>query len=93
MFIQFVQQLAVHPHLSELYYRGIQDFESLKGAEIVRFSAFMDQMFKLFEEAYHGQLERHMDARVWRGGRGGPARLQHISGRSGLVAYTLALVQ
>jgi hypothetical protein len=67
MFIQFAQQLAVHPHLSELYCRGIHDFESLKGAEVVRFSAFMDQMFKLFEEAYHGQLERHMDARVWRG--------------------------
>jgi hypothetical protein len=46
MFIQFPQQLT-ESHLSELYYRGIQDFESLKGAEIVRFSALMDQMFKL----------------------------------------------
>ena len=68
MFIRFAQQFAEHPHLSELYYRDIHDFESLKGAELVRFSAVMHQMFKLFEEVYYGQLEGHMEARVWREG-------------------------
>jgi hypothetical protein len=67
-----------------LYYRGIQDFESLKGAEIVRFSAFMDKMFKLFEEAYHGQLERHMDARVWRGAE---AALRDLYAYPGVQAW------
>ena len=34
---RWVQQLSEHPHLRELYYRGIHDFDSLKGADLVGF--------------------------------------------------------
>jgi hypothetical protein len=49
-FNRWVQQLSEHPDLSELYYRGIHDFECLEGANLVRFSALMDQLFRVYEE-------------------------------------------
>jgi hypothetical protein len=41
MLIRLTQQLAEHPHLTELWYRGLHDFESLEGAERIRFSALI----------------------------------------------------
>ena len=64
-FNRWSQQLAEQPHLSELYHRGIHDFESLEGAELVRFTIIMSQLFRNYEDAYYGQLEGHLDARVW----------------------------
>ena len=34
--IRWLGELVAHPHLRELYYRGIHDFESLKGADLSR---------------------------------------------------------
>ena len=67
LFIRFVRHVAESPHLSELYYRGIQDFDSLEGVELVRFSAIMTQVFRVSEEAYYGQLEGHLSPRMWHG--------------------------
>jgi len=50
---QWVRQVSGHPDLSELYYRGIHDFESLEGVEIVRFSGLMIDMFRRSEEMYY----------------------------------------
>jgi hypothetical protein len=66
-FTRWTQQLADQPHLSELYYRGIHDFESLEGAELVRFSVIMHRLFRNYEDAYYAKLEGHLDARVWHG--------------------------
>jgi hypothetical protein len=30
---RLAQQLTEHPHLAELYYRGLDDFESLEGVD------------------------------------------------------------
>jgi hypothetical protein len=59
-------QLATHPHLAEVWYRGIQDRESLKGPDRETFNAFTIQLFHIFEELYYQQLERHLDQRLWR---------------------------
>ncbi len=32
-FNRLAQQLTEHPHLAELYYRGLDDFESLEGVD------------------------------------------------------------
>jgi hypothetical protein len=40
-YTQWVRQVSGRPDLSELYYRGIHDFESLEGVEVVRFSGLM----------------------------------------------------
>ena len=63
---RWVQQLSEHPHLRELYYRGIHDFESLEGADLVGFSALMVALFRAYEDMYHLKLEG-MDVHVWRG--------------------------
>ena len=63
--IRWLGELVAHPHLRELYYRGIHDFESLKGADLVGFSMLMDQLFYIYQEMYYQQLEGHLDQRVW----------------------------
>ena len=84
MLIRFAQQVAEHPHLSELFYRGIHDFESLEGAERMRFSALMDQLFRLYEETYYGQSEGHVAARIWRQAE---APLRDFSAYPGVQAW------
>ena len=37
-FNRWIQQLTERPDVRELYYRGIHDFDSLKGADLVGFS-------------------------------------------------------
>jgi hypothetical protein len=66
-FTQSIQQLTAHPDLSELFFRGIHDFESLKGAEIVRFGSLMHSTFRQSEEVYYRQLEGHLHSRVGHG--------------------------
>ena len=61
------QQLTEHPHLTEVYYRGIHDFESLEGADLARFSALVLQAFRNLEAMYYQHLEGHVDPRVWLG--------------------------
>ena len=58
-------QLAQHPHLAQLFDRGIRDLKSLEGADRVSFEAFMLQWFHIFAEMYHQHLEGHLDPRVW----------------------------
>jgi hypothetical protein len=63
--IRWLRELAAHPHLRELYYRGLQDFESLEGADLIGFSVLMNQLFYLYQEMYHQQLEGRLNPRVW----------------------------
>ena len=64
---RWLGELVEHPHLAELYYRGIRNFRSLKSADFVRFSALMEQMFYIFRELYYQQLDGHLDPRLWDG--------------------------
>jgi len=58
-------QLASHPHLAEVWNRGVQDWESLEGADAITFQAIMLQLFHIFKEMYYAQLEGHLDPRLW----------------------------
>jgi hypothetical protein len=91
-YTRWIHQVSGHPDLREVYYRGIHDFESLKGADLVGFSAVMVEAFRHYEGLYYLQLGSHLDPRLWRGWEA-DARRQRISWSSGLVAFTLALVQ
>ena len=50
-----------------MYYRGIYDFDSLKGADLVGFSALMLEAFRRYEEVYYHQSEGQLGERLWRG--------------------------
>jgi hypothetical protein len=63
--VRWLGQLAVHPHLRELYYRGIHDLDSLEGPDLVGFSVLMNQFFHIVEEMYYQRLEGHADPRLW----------------------------
>ena len=65
-FIRLLQQLAEHPDLNDLFYRGNKDFKSLEQAEQGRLASFFHQIFRTYEEVYHAQLEGQLDGRVWR---------------------------
>ncbi|HEV3100502.1 MAG TPA: hypothetical protein VGY75_12380, partial [Candidatus Udaeobacter sp.] len=45
IFTLLSRQLAEHPDLRELYYRGLHDFESLEGTDLVGFAQVMLQLF------------------------------------------------
>jgi hypothetical protein len=63
---RWLGQLASHPHLAEVWNRGVQDWESLKGPDADTFQAFMLQLFHIFNEMYYEHLEGHLDPRLWR---------------------------
>ena len=81
---RWLAQLVEHPHLRELYYRGIQDFESLQGADLLGFSALMTQLFRMFSEAYFQRSEGHLEPRVW---REVDANLREFNGYPGVQAW------
>ena len=81
---RWLREVAEHPDLAELYYRGIQDFRSLKNGDLVRFSALMNQVFYIFRELYFQQLDGHLDPRLW-----GPteAAMRDINAYPGVQAW------
>lgn len=66
-FNQWLYGLAGNPQIGELYDRGMRDFHAIKGADLPRFSALMDSLFRIYEDMYYQNLEGHLDPRVWRG--------------------------
>lgn len=56
--------------LSRIHLRGIHNFASLEGADLIRFTSLFGLMFRVFEEAYFQRAERHFDVRVWKGYEG-----------------------
>ena len=84
IFIRWAQQLADNQNLRELYYRGLHDFESLEGTDLVGFAQVMLQLFRAYEEAYYGHLEGDVDPRLWRGWE---AAMRDINGYPGVQAY------
>jgi hypothetical protein len=63
---RWLGQIASHPHLAEVWHRGIRDMESLKGPDGATFHALMLQLFHIFNEMYYEQLEGHLEPRLWR---------------------------
>ena len=84
IFIRWSQQLADNQNLRELYYRGLHDFESLEGADLVGFGVLMSGLFRLCEEAYYRHLEGHLDARVWYGWE---AAMNDLNGYPGVQGW------
>jgi len=84
IFIRWSQQLADNQNLRELYYRGLHDFESLEGADLVGFGILIQGLFRLWEEAYYRHLEGHLDARVWYGWE---AAMNDLNGYPGVQGW------
>ena len=64
---QYFKTCAEDADLAELWFRGIYDFQSIKGASLMRFSSLMDYLFRIYEDMYYQRLEGHLDPRVWGG--------------------------
>ena len=80
---RWLGELVVHPHLGELYYRGIRDFESLEDADLIGFSVLMVEAFRLYEEVYSQRLEGQLGPRLWRGFEAGMRDLNAYPGVQG----------
>ena len=83
-YTQWVRQVSGHPDLSELFYRGIHDFESLEGVELVRFSGLLVEVFRRSEEMYYLQLQGHLEPYVWNGLE---ASMRDFNGYPGVQAW------
>jgi len=62
---RWMGQLAQNLRLAELWNRGVQNYESLEGADRSSFDACMLQLFHIFAEMYSQQVEGHLDPRLW----------------------------
>jgi hypothetical protein len=67
LFTRLNQQVAEHADLTELCNRGFNDFESLEGADRMRFNSYMHSAFRSIEAVYYQHLDGHSDPRLWRG--------------------------
>ena len=81
---RWLEELVAYPHVRELYYRGIHDFESLKGADVVGCSTLMAQLFRMYEETYDQLLEGHLAPRMWRRAE---APMRDLIGYPGIQAW------
>ncbi len=92
IFIRWSQQLADNQNLRELYYRGLHDFESLEGADLVGFGILDVRAVSTLRGSLLSTLGGASGCTrvVWVGS--GNEGAQRISGSSGLVAFTLPLV-
>ena len=63
----FASTLATGPEVAELYLRGMHDFSLLQGPELVRFSALMIHMFRLYEDQFLQLTAGDLDPQVWHG--------------------------
>ena len=79
-----IRQLSSRSEIRELYYRGIHDYESLEGADLVGFGVFMLEMFRSNEELYYQLLEGKLDPRLWSGSE---AALRDINAYPGVQAW------
>lgn len=64
---QYFKTCAEDADLAELWFRGIYDFQSIKGPSLMRFSSLMDYLFRIYEDMYYQHLEGQLDPRVWSG--------------------------
>jgi len=64
---QFFRTVAQDAELADFFYRGMRDFEANKAGSLLRFSALMDYLFRIYEDMYYQHLEGHLDPRVWSG--------------------------
>ena len=64
---QFFRTIAQDAELADFFYRGMHDFGANKGGNLLRFSALVDYMFRIYEDMYYQHLEGRLDPRVWRG--------------------------
>ena len=55
------------PGVADLFLRGLNDFSSLSGAQVPRFSSLLGQMCRTWEDQFFQWSEGHFDLRVWRG--------------------------
>jgi hypothetical protein len=57
--------IADNPGLADLFVRGLNDFPSLAGADLSRFSALLAHMCRMWEDQFFQWSEGHFDSRVW----------------------------
>ena len=81
---QYFKTIAEDADLAELWYRGIYEFESNKGANLMRFSSLMDYLFRIYEDMYYQHREGHLDARVREGFK---AIMRDINAYPGIQAW------
>jgi hypothetical protein len=80
----YFKTIAQDADLADLSYRGIHDFEPHQGATLLRFSALMDYLFRIYEDMYYQYCEGHLDPSVWSGFE---AQLRDINAYPGIQAW------
>ena len=63
----FLNTVATNTELADVFFRGTQDFNCLKGSELPRFSALLTSLFRFYEDLYFQWIDGNLDRRIWDG--------------------------
>ena len=63
----FLKTMAADGELAAIYMRGIRDFSSVEGSDLVRFGSALGFLFRVFDEAYYHWSEGNLETHVWHG--------------------------
>ena len=64
MYNTFTSDLT-NPELAVIWHKGMQDFASLKGGELVQFSAVAGQLMRIFETAFSQWRRGALEDQLW----------------------------
>ena len=59
--------IAAHGDLADILTRGFVDRDSLTGAEKLRFHSYLQNLLKIFEDAYYNMREETLEEEFWDG--------------------------
>jgi hypothetical protein len=77
---EFTQPISSDPELYRIFSLGIEEFDSLAGADRGRFLHLAFQMGKVFESAYYHHAQGLLDEGIWVGWRTAMAHYFHAPG-------------
>jgi hypothetical protein len=77
---EFTQPIASDPELYRIFSAGVEEFDSLVGADRGRFLHLAFQMGKVFESAYYHHLQGLLDDGIWAGWKAAMAHYFHAPG-------------
>jgi len=63
----FLKTMATDGELAAIYMRGINDFNSVEGADLVRFGSALGFLFRVFDESFYQWSEGNLETHVWHG--------------------------
>ncbi len=61
------ENLSNNPEFADLFYRGINDFDSLSPGQKIQISTYFNRLLRIVESMFHRHRQGHIDSTIWSG--------------------------